>query len=699
MKKNSKKSHKSHKAKSRRRGVSIRFKLILSILIPVIFIVILGVSSYTKAKSALIKNYEASTESTVKVVSEYYDLVIGTLESSSYEVLFNTTMRDYFSGKYDSSAVDKFNTESSLNGTLNSTVTGNTFLKSILIVPSNTGSVLYTDTRISASYYDTIAESDIAQALGMDYFLWVGDHEEFDETFQTKKNAYAMSLVRQVYNTHFKRCGYAFFDVDYKQFKKALQNTELCEGSLIALVTPDGRELSNMIVGKKENEDESKIDHYLEGQAFIENTTEEFASSYVDYNGERYLYVYRNLEHEGFKIFVLVPESIILADANQIFNSTVIMVILSSLVAIIIGTLISGGFSKAIKAMMKGLKKAADGDLTVNISTKRRDEFLTLSDSINDMIENVRNLLLKANAVTEVVNAASEEVASNSDLMLNSTIEIKNSISEIDAGIVGQAEESEKCLHQMDALSEQINEVSKSASNIAAISQNTRAVVTNGLTTIDELKEKANDTKEATDSVIRCIEALNESSESIEEIIGVINSIASRTSLLSLNASIEAARAGDAGRGFSVVADEIRKLAEQSMDSVHNIQAIVDNIRVQTADTVNVARKSSDIVNSQDETLKKTVAVFSTIDEHVESLTVDLESILSEIKGIEGAKKETLAAIESISAISQETAAVTSTVQESAQSQLEAAEGLANAAKALRTDSEDLSSAIHIFTI
>ena len=135
------------------------------------------------------------------------------------------------------------------------------------------------------------------------------------------------------------------------------------------------------------------------------------------------------------------------------------------------------------------------------------------------------------------------------------------------------------------------------------------------MTSIQELKGNAESTVQITNQVIEEITKLKDSSKSIAHIIGAINEIAEQTNLLSLNASIEAARAGEAGRGFAVVADEIRKLAEQSVDSVNEIRKIVDDINAKTNDTVNIAKKAEDVVEIQGESLQNAEHVFDKIQE------------------------------------------------------------------------------------
>ncbi len=689
--------------------LGIRTKLISAFLVPVIFIVILGVRSYSIASDIIIENYETSTDNTINLIANYYDLVLSTIETTAYDIVADDTLVKYFDGKFENN--DKYSKyEDPLKKRMVNSKNNNDFLLNITIIPTGkNGSTIYTNKelesasgRVTYEDYAKIQESSVGQYMEKRSFAWMGYHDDIDSILHTSSDLYAMSNMRSIYNSSLRVSALAIFDIDYKTFKSVLTETELCEDSIVGIITPDGREISTKILPEGATESEDQIDNYLLNMDFVQGfmeSEETEGKGYEKINGEKYYTVYKKLDMNGFTIVAMIPESEIVGDTVTISNSTVSLVVLSVIVAVLLGTFISWSFARAIKKMVKGLAQVADGDLTVKITTRRKDEFLALAKGINNMVVKVRELLNRANSVTGIVEESSDEVSGSADIMLQSAQEIKKSITEINLGIDGTAEESAVCLQQMDTLSEQITAVTKSAENISNTSAKTRDFVSSGLVVIDELKAKANDTKEVTKNVIDKIEELNTSSASIEQIISVINSIASQTSLLSLNASIEAARAGDAGRGFSVVAEEIRKLAEQSMESVKNIQKIVDTIRKQTQETVDVARKSSDIVNSQDETLKETIDTFTSIDEHVASLTGDLDSILEEIQEINKAKTETLAAVESISAISQETTAVSNQVSESVDKQLKAAENLATAANGLKDDANDLSDAIHVFKV
>ena len=149
-------------------------------------------------------------------------------------------------------------------------------------------------------------------------------------------------------------------------------------------------------------------------------------------------------------------------------------------------------------------------------------------------------------------------------------------------------------------------------------------------------------TANITRNVIQSIQELEEKSKSISNIVSAINDIAEQTNLLSLNASIEAARAGDAGRGFSVVAEEIRKLADQCLASSSQISSIVDEIVSKTGEVVNIARQAEDAVSSQSSVVEDTTNSFKQIDQLVAQLIQALQTISNNVQEMNCARNETL---------------------------------------------------------
>jgi methyl-accepting chemotaxis protein len=219
------------------------------------------------------------------------------------------------------------------------------------------------------------------------------------------------------------------------------------------------------------------------------------------------------------------------------------------------------------------------------------------------------------------------------------------------------------------------------------------------MTSVDFLGAKAKDTTVITREVIASIDDLEKQSSMISSIINTINDIAAQTNLLSLNATIEAARAGEAGRGFTVVAEEIRKLADQSVQASGKIDNIVRTIELQTKITAKTARQAENIVLSQEEALTNTIKVFTDINKHVENLSDNLNRVALGVKGIEVAKDDTLSAIESISATSEETAASASQLGMTAIEQLEEVNKLNAVIQHLSNGAIDLKDSINKFKV
>lgn len=680
----------------------IRFKITISFIVPVVLMIGMGVFSYERSAKALTENYESASKSTIDTTADYMNLVLETIRTMSYDIAVSTTAREYYGGAYSSDPYKESTIYNTLKNELDSRKIGNAYLRTIVFTANYGKDVTTALSSSMKGIYNDFRELDIAKRVDKEDVVWVGYHPEVDEYMETSK--YAFGVIRKAYNTSYRQVGYLLVDVDYDKIAENISSVNMGENAVFALITPDGREISyRRLADNDEEAANNTLDtSYIVGTDLYDKilaSEESDGSEYIEYENERYLMLYHRLDVDGFMIVSLVPEAYIIADANDTAVYTAVTVAATALIVIIIGFVLSTSIGTTIRKIMNGLEKASTGDLTVDIHTRRKDEFMILCDSTNQMIGNIRSLLDKADIVSKAVGKSSESVGGNSGILLEETKSITSSIAEIEQGIVTQAQDAENCLTRMDDLSKKIGVVSDNAGKIANVADTTKQIVSNGLETIQELKDKAKATTKVTAEVISNIQDLEEASQSIAKIIGAINDIADETSLLSLNASIEAARAGDAGRGFAVVADSIRKLAEQSLNSVNEIKGIVGRIQKQTVDTVEVAKQAEVIVNSQEEALKNTIDVFKDIDKHVSGLADNLSEISNGIDDMDIAKRDTLSAIESISAVSEETASSVTAVNEAATKQLEAVKKLNNESEELINHSEDLVEAINKFTI
>lgn len=676
-------------------GLSIKLKLIGAFIIPIILIIILGVVSYTVASKAITASYTESSQATIDKTADYYNLMFSNVKASANDIANNQMLQSYYSGSYAADPFEESQNYNTIKSAASSVSISNKAISSVYIFGSY-GRPIFTasSSRLEEnSQFSNMKESDEARRIDDKRTVWMTDKPFLDSMGIPE---YAVSYGRQLVGTSKRSVGYIFFDLDKNYVTSVLGDIDMGAKTIIGLIAPDGGE----ILSSNYKQFEADKTYFADQQFFTEALQEgrESGSTYVQYDGIKQLFIH-SVTEDGFMVCALIPQREILSQANMIKIVSVIMVIVAFVIAAVIGGLLAANISSSIGKIMNQLKHAAAGDLTVQLKVRGKDEFSVLSRSTNEMIANVKALIEKTKNVSGQVDHSVGTVTESAKELLKATQEITFAIEEIERGVVQQAEDSEDCLRQMDNLSEKINLVSENSERIAKIAEETTDIVDSGISSIQELKANAGSTVDITHRVIEEIMKLQASSKAIDKIIGVINDIAEQTNLLSLNASIEAARAGDAGRGFSVVASEIRKLAEQSVQSANEIRRIIEDINHKTGDAVNIAKKAEDVVAVQGDSLEDAMRVFEDIQRQFGGLISNLEQITTGINTIADAKAQTIDAIQSISAVSQETAASSEEVTETANRQLRQVQELNMASEDLKSNSNHLSDAIDLFKI
>lgn len=674
---------------------SIRFKLIVSFFVPFTLIILLGFFSYSKASSALISNYTASTTETVQTIGSYFKLGLEGVKTKAIQLMLENSIMNYHSGAYKDNVLEEKNVITSIQENYGNVVAIEPMTSAIYSVSE------YGRTISSKGSNPTNMYSQALELWGdcADNMKWVSNHDFLDQPFSVNKDDYALSLLTKLQGIN----GFMIVDVKKTQITEYLDKISMGDRSILAFVTNDGKEFyghnnegNELLV---ETTEDSKLitstDFYKEAVA----SGNDFGSDYVEFNGEKYLFVYSAIGDTGMSICSLIPNSVIVAQASGIKTTTIIISFIACIILLAIGAYVSIVITSNIKNVTKKLEKVAIGDFTVTFDNKNNDEFKMLTDGISDTMVGIRNLITNMKEVNGKVLETAGDVSKVSDVFYTSTKEISTALSEVAEDVVQQAGDADSCLAAMNALSKEVREVYNGTEIIDGISKETNSIVHDGLQVVDQLSDKIQETSQMTQVVIRDIEQLAKESQNIGQIIDVINGIAEETNLLSLNASIEAARAGEAGRGFAVVADEIRKLADQSKDAVSEIAKIITKIQNDTEGTVRAAKNTEISVLSQEESLKSTVAMFDNIKDKFDMLTSQLESITVGVQSIERVKEKTLTAIENISSYTQETSAVTEEVSATSLNQIDAVNDLRNEAKLLEEEVEKLNMAISKFTL
>ncbi len=688
------------KGKKQRIG-NIQTRLICSFLVPIGLIILLGSTAYTISSNAITDRFTTSTINLIESTGSYYDVITKNVRNKAVEISTDNEINSYYNGNYseDTEVVLKqgvdYLTEDEVYSKISSKITTlvlmDEYIENVMIF-TNYGYPISTISSFKEQVpYEAFMKTEEASLISKD--TWVGEHSFVDSQLGMDTTKYSISYIKQFVNNSNKKSGFIILDVSVKAITDVLTAMDLPNDSQIAFITAEGREITR--TGNSSANIFFGTDYYKQAVNQEEGTW----NTDVKLHGEMNLFISSKIGNTGAMIAALVPYSSITSQANNIKYVTIIIIVFATVIAGLIGIVVAAGISSNIKMMIGVLKKAADGDFTIQVTTKRKDEFYVLTESVNHMIYNVKELIAKASNVSENVISSSENVTQNSELLLTASKDITVAINEIQEGIAQQAADAQLCLQQTDYLANQIHVVYDNSVAIEKIAVNTKKIVTDGITEIDQLNEATKANIEISNETIINIEELATESKAITEIIAVINEIAEQTNLLSLNASIEAARAGSAGRGFSVVADEIRKLAVKSVNSASDIEQIINSIGRKTQLAVDTVMKTSTISKKTEDRLANVIQLFNNINVIVDDLTDNLRNIAEGINDIDKAKNDTLNAIESISAVAEETSAASEEVDATAQQQLEAVTRLNEAAKVMNQDSSDLKTTINIFKI
>lgn len=423
-------------------------------------------------------------------------------------------------------------------------------------------------------------------------------------------------------------------------------------------------------------------------------------NGFYSLNGVQKVMAYSPYKDKSWYVFTACTVDDYMNPVIKFRNTFIIIELICVIIAAVAAFIFSKSVSKPLKNLTESAKAISGGDLTQKVPIfKSKDEVGELTLYFSDMLDNLRNLISQVRDMSGNVAASSEEMMASSEEVSKTSEQIAAAISDLAKGASEQAVSSEEGNTKIMDVVNGLNIITAEMSKSEELSNEAKGSVEDGKKSVQYQSIKMSENKQASIEVADAISSLSKKSTEIGDILLVIKSISEQTNLLALNAAIEAARAGEHGKGFAVVSDEIRKLAEQSSSSANRIDSIIQEVQLGVEHAVSQMEKAKEVVEDQENALINTVNAFEKISESVAIISNNINKVTTKVNELNVNASYAGDAISNIASISQETASSTEEVAASTEEQTAVIHQIAESAESLSTLASELQESIHKFLL
>lgn len=675
----------------------IRYKIILGFVIPIFFIIVVGIASYSRAKQGMRDRYEKSTLETVRMLGSQVDMITRSMHTEVSKYVGLLELNNLSKGVYDSNVSEKTRIMRMVKTNILASQKVNDFINNVFIILKDGYKNITTKGVGIDGFFDEYYES-IEKINGSGTIRnWIDAHPVIDNRMSLS-DAVGDSYLFSYQALNPTKDFAVVIDASKEKLQELIDGINLGEGSIVGIVTMNGKEIIHRN-GDVLTDDGRPVfagrDYYRD----ILSNKGLFGTEEIKYMDNECILFYSILNETGIVIVGMVPISIVTSEASGIWALTLILVVIALIVVMAVAFVISANIQKNVETVSRGLGAVAEGNLNVKVRVKGHDEFVDLADATTNMISNTKNLVAKVDTAAEGVADSAKSVQGASKKLGTCSDDIMRAVEEMSDGMERQKKYADECVSTTDRLSNEIANVSSQIGRVKEIVDETNRLINESVRILSTLGDKARETTKATDSVKSSVSALLDETGKINSFVNVIKNISSQTHLLSLNASIEAARAGESGRGFSVVAEEIRALATESSKSAGEIKKLVDGINAQTDTSVGSVDMAQNIVDEQFELVNSSIQIFDQMKASMDSLTEELMNIDKAASEADQRRVEAVSAVDDISVIINDSAANANTVMEAINMLKKNVDNLDKTAAKLGENMDELKSEVRVFQI
>ena len=387
------------------------------------------------------------------------------------------------------------------------------------------------------------------------------------------------------------------------------------------------------------------------------------------------------------------------ANATYARVRTTMIIVLALVLLITIGVVayLMREIKSGVNAVLKGAKEGEARNLAYRIPVDRSDEFGHIAASFNHMFDEFRDMTKEFQASADIVDQSAIQLTETAEQSAEATQSIAQSITEVAGSTQEQMDYVTKTKEEVDAFSEGVDKSLATMNTICRHVEVTTQMTQEGGKLVQATVEQMHSIADTVEHSSAVIEKLGERSKEIGAIIDTISGIAEQTNLLALNAAIEAARAGEHGRGFSVVAEEVRKLAEESQGAATKISDLIAAIQKETGAAVSAMETGRAEAEKGRANVQSTGEGFKAIMERIEGIHSDTQLIMGTIQDIDESGKKIVGYTDNIHGSSQKISSSTETVSAAAEEQSAGMEEIAASSRQLAEQAQKLKDALSKF--
>ncbi len=384
------------------------------------------------------------------------------------------------------------------------------------------------------------------------------------------------------------------------------------------------------------------------------------------------------------------------ANSRQI---TIIILVISTLISVGIGFLIAVSISRPLRDIINAANSLAVGNLSQNINAKGCREAVTVIKGLNNAVGGLKGLIYGIYESAADLAKSGQDLNSAAKQSGRSANEVAKAMEELAKASSEQTIQINQAVEKINILSDLVKRVSNDTDKISNVSEAVAGSAQLGKKATDDVANEFHELFNFTKEVAEVVDELHSTSEEISEITSVIQGIAEQTTLLALNASIEAARAGEHGKGFSVVAMETGKLAEQSKQAAGLIADLINQMKSGTERAVNVMQRGIDKAEEGKNMATAATATFEDIFRNLHDNLGQIEAMTRSVRQMADNNEEVVSVVSAMAAISEETMANTEEVSATAEEQSALAEQVTALAERLNQVAEKMRESVSVFRV